>query len=103
MASFIEIPCKQCKKINSKRYSWLNPTSFSNPKKASMLFSFHCSECSYGNAVRLAFLPDQKVEIIQIVDFTSLIKEDLLFNNQEEEIEVILADAGLSLLNDEED
>jgi hypothetical protein len=104
LSNTIDISCKQCKRINSRKYSWIDPSKFSKPEKAFMLSSFHCKFCSLGNAIKIQFLSDGKISLSEIIDFKTLINEENSFAPEEEIPVVILTeDAAISLLNDNKD
>lgn len=112
MADVIDIKCTQCNRVNSRKYGWMDPAQFKDPKNAFLTASFHCAFCSKGNAVKIRFLPDQQMEFEEELDFKSLIREDPMPfyiggpNGESEENkspEVLSEGDALSLLNDVDD
>lgn len=103
----LDLTCSGCGETNTRRYSWMDPTKFSDPKKACMTSAYHCAFCDKGQAVRLQFLEDGKVEVQHMIDFSTLISDEPGSfyiggsTGEEPHQEVLTEDAALSLLNDD--
>lgn len=105
--TILDLTCSSCGKINTRCYSWMDPSKFSNPKVAAMTSAYHCIFCDKGQAIRLKFLEDETVEVESEIDFATLIKDEPgsfyiggSTGNDEPTREVLTEDAALSLLND---
>lgn len=88
-STIIDITCKQCSHINTRSYGWLDPNKFSNPQDASLLSTFYCVKCHSGNTLKLKFLPSEKLEISEILEFESksveVSEEEILIDKQEKD------------------
>lgn len=108
MPSVIDIKCKQCNTVNTRRFAWMDPSKFKDPNNALLTSSFHCINCGTGNAVQLKFLPNQEIKFEQEIDFKSLIREDAIpfyiggpsSDDEHSSLETLSEDAALSLLTD---
>jgi hypothetical protein len=107
MSSVIDTKCIHCNKVNTRRYGWLDPAQFTDPKAAFLTSVFHCAFCNKGNAVKIQYFSDAKMEIIEELDFKTLIKDDpipfYIGGSSTEDsagLEVLSETDALSLLND---
>lgn len=103
----LDLTCSACGKTNTRRYSWMDPSKFSDPKNACMTSAYHCAFCDKGQAIRLKFLEGEVVEVENVIDFATLIKDEPgsfyiggATSDEGASREVLTEDAALSLLND---
>lgn len=94
--------------MNSRKYSWIDPAKFKDPHSASLTSSFYCAFCGVGNAVKIKFLPEKKIEFEKVIDFKSLLRDDSMpfyiggssSDDESKMLEVLSETDALSLLND---
>lgn len=109
--SILDIKCSSCHQTNTRKYGWINPTQFKNPSAAFLTSTFYCAFCSRGNAVKIRFTPEERLEIEEELDFKTLIKDDPMpfyiggpsAEEQQASPEVLSESDALSLLNDTDD
>jgi hypothetical protein len=68
--------CSECNKEYKKYFNWIDPSLYTNPKNATKKESFWCPECTKGQLVVIALLPNQQISLIEVLDHKSIIKED---------------------------
>lgn len=108
MSNVKDIKCPHCEKLNTRKYQWFNPDTFRKPELAFVTSSFYCAFCGKGIALKLSYLPDGKMEIIEEVDFKALIKDvSAPFyiggpsgDDDDKSPEILTEDAAFSLLNE---
>lgn len=86
----------------------MDPKKFSEPKKAFLTSAFHCVFCSRGQAVKIQYLPENVIDLVETVDFRTLIKDDPApfyiggSTQEDNSVEVLSEEAALSMMTDEE-
>lgn len=87
----------------------MDPSRFSKPEKAILTSAFHCVFCSRGQALKIQHLPDNKIQVVESIDFKTLIKDDPApfyiggaTSEEENNVERLSEDAALSMMVDED-
>jgi hypothetical protein len=86
----------------------MDPSRFTEPAKAMITSAFHCIFCSRGQAMKLQFLPEGEVKLVEKIDFKTLIKDDApgIYiggpTAEDQPIETLSEDAALSLMTEEQ-
>jgi hypothetical protein len=102
--------CSHCNQTYEVKQSWIDPKIFTTPDKAHVTSSFWCQKCEKGQAVKLLMLPEQKVEVVENMEYRSMVKENSPLHysppsndsedpEREDRIESITEDKALKILS----
>jgi len=71
-----EHQCSECTNSYRVNQAWIDPSQYSNPSEAFLTTTFWCPRCEKGQAVKLRMLPEQKVEIVEPLNYALMINEN---------------------------
>jgi len=69
--------CTECKSDYTKETSWIDPSLYSDPGKATKTLVFWCPKttCKKGQVLVLQMLPDNEVVLVEVIDHDTISTE----------------------------
>ena len=95
--------CTKCGKLYESSSSWISPELYSDPDKAIKTHAFWCPNrsCEKGQSVVLQMLPDGNVTVVEVIDFSSLVRDDspsYYTNNKDKTAQKLTEDVAMSVI-----
>lgn len=85
--------CTACKCSTKISTSWIDPSLYTDPEKASITHVWWCKSCREGQAVRLQFLPENDCVVLEQLPYNSIIgdKTSVIFANKKHQKSTVSA------------
>lgn len=98
--STFEHTCSECNRTLEIETAWINPELYTDPEKAVKSSTWWCPKCTAGQAAQLQMLPEQQVEVIEVLDYESLAsnKNQNVTKQKKNKNEQLANDAAFELL-----
>lgn len=102
----LKISCTHCSTIQLRQYKWMDPAEFKDPSNAILTSFFNCIKCKRKLAVKMAFLPENKIEHREDLIYREEVKDEptpfYIGGKMQDDIPIerIAANLAFNLVND---